>query len=98
MRLSLPPLHHRRHRLLRLLAAVVGVAVLGFMFVFGLLAIALLLVVGVVMLGVRQWRLHQASRKGQSDQSHGANPPPPPPGVIEGEFVVMQSRHHARSR
>lgn len=92
MRLFLPPLHRRHHGLLRLLAAVIGVAVLGFMFVFGLLAIALLLVVGVVMLGVRQWRLHQAKRTGQPQ---GATPPPPPPGVIEGEFVVMPSRHHA---
>ena len=89
MRLFMSSLRHHRHPLLRVLAAVIGIAVLGFLFVFGLLAMATLLVVGVIMLGLRQWRAH----RGSQGSTHGAAAPPPPPGVIEGEFVVVQSPH-----
>lgn len=92
MRLFLPPLRRHRHPLLRLLAAVVGIAVLGFLFVFGLLALSILLVVGAVLLGVRQWRAYQA-RHGHG-QAATAHAPPPPPGIIEGQFVVVRHSHH----
>ena len=90
MRMFMFPMRHHRHPLLRLLAAVIGIAALGFLFVFGLLAMATLLVVGVIMLALRQWRVHRGTQ-----DALRTDMPPPPPGVIEGEFVVVQSRQHA---
>lgn len=86
MRLFMPPLRHQRHPLMQVLATVVGVAMLGFLFVFGLVALSVLLVVGLVLLAVRQWRMRHVGPH--------APPPGPPPGVIEGEFVVVESRRH----
>jgi hypothetical protein len=83
MRFVLPPLRHR-HPLVRLLSAVLGLAVLGALLVFGLLALAVFAVVGGVWLVTRQWSQARAARTRGHD-----------PQVLEGEFVVVRQGRHA---
>jgi hypothetical protein len=82
MRFVMPPLRHR-HPLVRLLSAVLGLAVLGALLVFGLLALAVFAVVGGIWLLVHQWRHARMA------------PAPRNPDVLEGEFVVVRQGRHA---
>jgi hypothetical protein len=88
MRFVLPPLRHR-HPLVRLLSAVIGLAVLGALLVFGLLTLAVFAVGGGIWLLVHQWR-----------RAHATHAPRGPtvardPDVLEGEFVVVRQGRHA---
>ena len=79
-------IHSRaRHPLVRLLALVVGVAVLLVVLAFGFFA-ALALAIGgaiVVLFNALRWAPQRAAPS-------AAPPPPTPPGVIEGEFKVVR--------
>jgi hypothetical protein len=85
MRFVLPPLHRPRHPLLRVLSALLGVAVLGALLVFGLLALAVFAVVGG---GLLLWRRWAQSRTPAA--APGPHAPPHTPDVLEGEFVVVR--------
>lgn len=80
-----------RHPLVRVLLALVGLAVLGVFMVFGLVALAVFMAVGSVLFLLRLW-----ATRGQRGAAPGTSSGAPRNGeVIEGEFVVVHERHHA---
>jgi hypothetical protein len=75
-----------RHPLLRALATVVGVLILGATLVFGIFV-----VLGLAAIGAVVWAARQLSKPGAAAPQPAAQPGrPTPAGVIEGEFVVVR--------
>ncbi|CAM5607516.1 hypothetical protein [Rhodanobacter lindaniclasticus] len=84
MRLYLHSMRRPRHPLARFLSLLLGLAVIGESPVFGLVVAGVLLVGGVIVLAIRQWK--QGSAK-PAATTHGQ------PAVLEGEFrVIRQGR------
>jgi hypothetical protein len=77
-----------RHPLARLALALLGLAVFAALLVFGLIALAVMIGVGAVLMLVRAWRNRHASGPPSAD-------PPGEDGVIEGEYVII---HEHRDR
>ena len=96
MRFVLPPVRRPRHPLARILMAALGLAVLGVFMVFGLIALAVLVSVGAIMLLVRQWKIARAQRhrpRGAKPGSRQADAGQ----VLEGEYVVIRESRHAHT-
>jgi len=78
-----------RHPLLRALAAVVGVLILGATLVFGIF-----IFLGLAAIGATVWAARQLSKPSPAPKAtpqSGEQPSrPTPAGVIEGEFVVVR--------
>lgn len=75
-----------RHPLLRALAAVVGVLILGATLVFGIF-----IFLGLAAIGATVWAARQLSKPGPTAPQPAAQASrPTPAGVIEGEFVVVR--------
>lgn len=78
-----------RHPLLRALATVAGVLILGATLVFGIF-----IVLGLAAIGAAVWAARQLSKPGAAatatPQSAAQPGRPTPAGVIEGEFVVVR--------
>ncbi|HET7923627.1 MAG TPA: hypothetical protein VFL30_01950 [Rhodanobacteraceae bacterium] len=72
-----------RHPLVRLLALVVGAAVLLVVLAFGFFAAVALAIGGAIVVLVNALRTAQ-------HPAHAAPAAPPPSGVIEGEFKVVR--------
>jgi len=73
-----------RHPLLRFLLALLGLAVLGTLIVFGFFAFLAMAAVGAVLMLVRAWRV----RHGSGDGPEG--PATQHTEVLEGEYVVIR--------
>ncbi len=84
MRFDLPSPRHTPNPLARIAAAVVALLLLGAFFVFGLLALAILLVGGVVWLIWFRWRLYRLRKRAAAGEADS--------GVIEGEYKVIRER------
>lgn len=72
-----------RHPLVRALAMVTGVLLLLALFAFGVIALAVLAVGGLLAMA---WRSLAGPRRPRGSAG------PPPPGIIEGEYTVIESR------
>lgn len=91
MRFVLPSPRHARNPLARIAATVMALLCLGALFVFGTLALAILLVGGAAWLLWFRWRLSRLRKQQAADRQATE------PGVIEGEYVVIhEHREHAR--
>jgi fatty acid desaturase len=84
-------LQRPRHPLARLALALLGLAVFGALLVFGLIALAVLVAVGGVLMLVRAWRGRHADGNAPEDGSRPADPE-----VLEGEYVVIRESRHVR--
>ena len=83
-------MHRSRHLLVRILSLVAGVAALGLLLIFGLLAAGILLVGGSALLA---WRYWVRRRPLGSVSANPGTTQATPPKVLEGEFVVVQREH-----
>jgi hypothetical protein len=82
------PSNKSMHPLLRAVSLLLGLALLGLLLFFGLVAAGILLVGGGVLLAWRQWKkLRNPPGKGGTTT---ARPP-----VLEGEFVVLSSERRS---
>ncbi|TBR36922.1 MULTISPECIES: hypothetical protein [Dyella] len=90
MRFVLPLPRRSRHPLVRALSLLVGVALVGVLFVFGLMVAGVLLVGGGLLLALRAW----TTRGRRASAQAAAARPQHKPEVLEGEFVVLR---HTRS-
>lgn len=88
MRFVLPFPRRSRHPLVRALSLLVGVALVGVLFVFGLMVAGVLLVGGGLLLALRAW-----TTRGKAPAP--AQRPAHKPEVLEGEFVVLHHTHSA---
>ena len=88
MRIELPPFRRSPHPVLRVLGAVLGVAVLIALLAFGAFALLLALVVVSVVFVARQVMRPRVAASRNEPAAPQA--PTPPPGVIEGEFVIVR--------
>jgi threonine/homoserine/homoserine lactone efflux protein len=79
------PLTKSRHPLLRVVSMLLGLALLGLLLLFGLVAAGVLLVGGGVLLAWRQWKKLRAQPAAAARA--GSSRPP----VLEGEFVILSS-------
>jgi len=86
--LSASPSNRSQHPLLRVASLLLGVALLGLLLFFGLVAAGILLVGGGVLLAWRQWK---KLRAGPPPKRAGSATPP----VLEGEFVVVSSERRS---
>jgi len=77
-----------QHPLLRAASMLLGLALLGLLLFFGLVAAGVLLVGGGVLLGWRQWKKLRARPGAARPGSSG-------PPVLEGEFVVLSSERRS---
>lgn len=93
MRTRLFILQRPRHPLARLALALLGLAVFGALLVFGLIALAVLVAVGGVLMLVRAWRGRHASGRGNTPEDGSR---PADPEVLEGEYVVIRESRHVR--
>jgi uncharacterized protein (DUF58 family) len=84
MQFSLPSMRRSRHPLARVLSLLIGAAALGVLLVFGLMVSGVLLVGGVVLLVVRQWKLSRSPMKPAAGESAR------PAAVLEGEYKVLR--------
>ena len=84
MQFSLPSMRRSRHPLARVLSLLIGAAALGVLLVFGLMVSGVLLVGGVVLLVVRQWKLSRSPIKPAAGESAR------PAAVLEGEYKVLR--------
>jgi fatty acid desaturase len=95
MRVFLPPMRRPRHPVMRVLMALLGLAVLGVFMVFGLMALAVFIAVGGVLFLLRWWNTRHQRRNGARP---GAAHRYADEQVIEGEYVIVherrQSTHH----
>ncbi|KGI77126.1 hypothetical protein [Oleiagrimonas soli] len=82
-------LQRPRHPLARAALALLGLAVFGALLVFGLIALAVLVAVGGILMLVRAWRGRHASNTGARGAAPNADP-----DVLEGEYVVIHERRH----
>jgi membrane protein implicated in regulation of membrane protease activity len=89
MRFTLPPAYRPRHPLMRIAMAALGLAVLGALMVFGLIALAVLVIVGAVLMLVRAWRRHVSAPEPDAPNSQKHSP-----DVLEGEYVVVHEHRH----
>lgn len=76
-----------RHPLLRALAAVVGVLILGATLLFGIFIFLGLAAIGTAVWAARQFAKPRPAAPASADAQPGR---PAPAGVIEGEFVVVR--------
>lgn len=83
------PSNKSMHPLLRAVSLLLGLALLGLLLFFGLVAAGILLVGGGVLLAWRQWK---KLRSPPGKAGTGAATPP----VLEGEFVVLSSERRTR--
>ena len=74
-----------RHGLLRVLGGLIGVALLGGMLLFGVVALVAIAVIGGVV-----WLVRQLQATARPESVSAPNAAPTPMGVIEGEFVVVR--------
>ncbi|MFO1517694.1 MAG: hypothetical protein U1F22_12295 [Lysobacterales bacterium] len=79
-------LRRPRHRLLRVLGTLLGLALLAGLLAFGVVALLVLAAIGGVVWLVRQLRASPLAATAAGAQTR----PAPPSGVIEGEFVVLR--------
>lgn len=86
--LLVSPSNKSQHPLLRIASMLIGLALLGLLLFFGLVAAGILLVGGGVLLAWRQW---QRLRAKPAATRAGASSPP----VLEGEFVVLSSERRS---
>ncbi|WP_426702064.1 hypothetical protein ACPPVV_03360 [Rhodanobacter sp. Col0626] len=84
MHFSMPSMRRSRHPLVRVISLLLGVALIALLLVFGLAVAGVLLVGGVILLAVRQWK--QARVPAKSAAANAGHQPT----VLEGEFVVIQ--------
>lgn len=87
MRLLVSPPRHSTHPLLRLASVLLGLALLGLLLFFGLLAAGVLLIGSSVWLLWRRWIRGRHARFAATDHAAGSQ-------VLEGEFVVLRSERH----
>ncbi|MEO5811202.1 MAG: hypothetical protein ABIU96_05475 [Rhodanobacter sp.] len=87
MYFQLPLLRRPRHPLARVLSLVVGLALLGLLLIFGLLAAGILLVGGSALL---VWRYWTRKRQIAAPSANVTASPDAQPKVLEGEFVVLR--------
>ncbi|HET6586750.1 MAG TPA: hypothetical protein VFJ01_02440 [Oleiagrimonas sp.] len=88
MRFVMASSRHPPSLLTRIAGTLVALVCLGAVVVFGLLALAILLVGGAVWLVWFRWRLHRLRKQAEApdlDEDHS--------GVIEGEYVVIHESH-----
>lgn len=85
-----PPSNRSLHPLLRAASLLLGLALLGLLLFFGLLAAGILLVGGGVLLAWRQWKKLRAPPRKAGAGAGTARPP-----VLEGEFVVLSSERRS---
>ncbi len=88
------PLAIPRNPLLRLALAALGIALMFFVLMFGLVIGAVLLGLGAVAWLVRQFT-HGATVGRPAPAPASAPSPAAAPGVIEGEYVVLRKRDGA---
>ncbi|HET8553768.1 MAG TPA: hypothetical protein VFL78_03000 [Rhodanobacteraceae bacterium] len=84
MRFVMPPFRQPQSLLTRIVTPVIALLCLSALIVFGALALAILLVGGVVWLIWFRWRLYRLRKQTEAndlDENHA--------GVIEGEYVVI---------
>lgn len=86
--LLVSPSNKSQHPLLRVASMLIGLALLGLLLLFGLVAAGILLVGGGVLLGWRQWR---KLRDKPAAARAGTSSPP----ILEGEFVVLSSERRS---
>lgn len=92
MRFVMPSPRHPQSLLTRIVGTFIALACLGALIVFGALALAILLVGGIVWLVWFRWRLYRLRK-----QTAAPDPDDDRPGVIEGEYVVIhEHRDHVR--
>ena len=84
MHLLVSPLLRSRHPLVRIVSVLLGLALLGLLLFFGLLAAGVLLVGGCVLLLWRYWTRARHATFGKATDA-------PKPQVLEGEFVVLRN-------
>lgn len=77
--------------LVRILAGVVGLALLGLFIIFGLFAVAILVAVGLFWYAWLRWKIYRARKRGDFDTDPQ---PPTDPDVIEGEYEIIHERRH----
>lgn len=77
-----------RHPLARLALALLGLALFGALLVFGLIALAVMVAVGAVLMLVRAWRNRHAPDVSVPPHARETD-------VIEGEYVIIHERHDA---
>lgn len=84
MHFSMPSMRRSRHPVVRVISLLLGVALIALLLVFGLAVAGVLLVGGVILLAVRQWK--QGRMPAKSAAPNAAHQPT----VLEGEFVVVR--------
>lgn len=84
MHFSMPSMRRSRHPVVRVISLLLGVALIALLLVFGLAVAGVLLVGGVILLAVRQWK--QGRMPAKSAAPNAAHQP----AVLEGEFVVVR--------
>jgi amino acid transporter len=89
MRFVLPPIRRSRNPLVRVLSLIVGLAIVGFLMVFGLVVLSVLVIGGGALLAWRQW-----SRSRSPSVAAPAARATHDPNVLEGEFVVLNQGRH----
>lgn len=98
MRFALPSPRHLQNPLVRILASVVALAVLATVVIFGALAMAILVVGGLLWYAWFRWRVYRARKQpgGRKPDPHGSDQHGSDPDVIEGEYVVIDEHPHTR--
>lgn len=87
MRVLLHASRRPRHPLARALSVVVSLAMVGILMLFGLFVASVLLVGGLILLAVRQWK--SGTLSGRSHRARAR-----PDDALEGEFVVLSRQQH----
>lgn len=91
MRFVLPPARQPQSLLVRITAGVVAVICLGVLLAIGAVALAILVVGGIVFAIWFRWRLHRL-RKQAAEQADAPPAGGDRRGVIEGDYVVIRER------
>lgn len=86
--LLVSPSNKSMHPLLRAASMLLGLALLGLLLLFGLVAAGVLLIGGGVLLAWRHWKKLRA-------HPGAAQAGPGRPPVLEGEFVVLSSERRS---
>ncbi|HEX7340790.1 MAG TPA: hypothetical protein VF269_00795 [Rhodanobacteraceae bacterium] len=93
MRFALPLPQRSQPLLVRIATAVIGIACLAALAVFGALALAILVVGGLVWLVWFRWRLYRLRKQAGSHNTRQDASPSHATHVIEGEYVVVHEHH-----
>jgi threonine/homoserine/homoserine lactone efflux protein len=91
MRFIIAPPRRPKHPLLaRAAFTVVAALSLAALFAFGVVALAIVIVGGVVGLIWLRWRLYRLRKQARSGDAHRRDE-----SIIEGDYVVINERHDA---